>query len=168
MVFTYGVGSQQAREAGARFIVTRETLRGAAPVFQDGGGYVYEDKGALPRVRDEAGKKMKAFTLSPTRINIQNDDVLPQQAIIADQWYPGWHARYYDTAVALTRGPDVFRTMTLTPQQQRLNAMNNPLEMRYEPEAFQVGLYALCLALGGAAAITTAALTRLNRRCRRA
>ena len=168
MVFTYGVGSQQAREAGARFIVTREALRGAAPVFQDGGGYVYEDKGALPRVRDEAGKKVKAFTLSPTRINIQNDDVLPQQAIIADQWYPGWHARYYDTAVALTRGPDVFRTMTLTLQQQRLTAMNNPLEMRYEPEAFRVGLYALCLALSGAAAITTAALTRLNRRRRRA
>ena len=35
MVFTYGLGSREAREAGARFVVTRESLPGAAPVFQD-------------------------------------------------------------------------------------------------------------------------------------
>ena len=36
--------------------------------------------------------------------------------------------------------------------------MNNPLELRYEPTAFRVGLYALCLALAAAAGIAAAAI----------
>jgi len=169
MVFMYGVGSRQAREAGARFVVTREPLPGTVSVFQNGGDYVYEDKGALPRVQDMGRKTVEAMTPAPpTRVVMLSEELLPHQIVVADQWYPGWHARYHDKAVALTLGPDVFRTITLTPQQQRLTAMNNPLEMRYEPEAFRVGLYAMCLVLGGAAAVTAAALTRLNRSRRRA
>ena len=42
--------------------------------------------------------------------------------------------------------------------------MNNPLEMRYEPMAFRVGLYLLCLALGTAAAFGAAAGTGELRR----
>ena len=169
MVFTYRLGSNEAREAGARFVVTQEPLSGGAPVFQDNGAYVYEDKGTLPRVRDMEGGAVETITPTPpTRVVLMREGFLPHQVVVADQWYPGWHAYFYGETVTLTPGPDVFRTVTLTAKQQQLTAMNNPLEMRYEPETFRVGLYALCLAMGGAAAMTTAAFTlRLNRRRRR-
>ena len=168
MVFTYRLGSNEAREAGARFVVTQEPLSGGTPVFQDNGAYVYEDKGTLPRVRDTEGGAVETVTPTPpTRVVLMREGFLPHQVVVADQWYPGWHAYFYGEAVTLTPGPDVFRTVTLTAKQQQLTAMNNPLEMRYEPETFRVGLYALCLAMGGAAAVTTAAFTlRLNRRRR--
>ena len=169
MVFTYRLGSNEAREAGARFVVTQEPLSGGAPVFQDNGAYVYEDKGTLPRVRDMEGGAVETITPTPpTRVVLMREGFLPHQVVVADQWYPGWHAYFYGETVTLTPGPDVFRTVTLTAKQQQLTAMNNPLEMRYEPETFRVGLYALCLAAGGAAAVMTAAITlRLNRRRRR-
>jgi hypothetical protein len=160
MVFTYGLGSREAREAGARFVVTREPLPGAAPVFQDSGAYVYEDKEALPRARDAAGKAIGTVTSPPTRVVVLKGAFPPRQIVVADQWYPGWHAYFGGREAILTRGPDVFRTITLTPKQLTISPTNNPIEMRYEPEAFRVGLYALCLALGGAAAVTAAALTQ--------
>ncbi len=169
IVFTYGIGSPEARDAGARFVVTREPLPEAAPVFQGDGAYVYEDKDALPRVRDAKGELVETIMPEPpTRVRIMREGFLPAQIIVADQWYPGWHVYYHGRAVAMENGPDIFRTIAPTPEQQHLVLMNNPLEMRYEPDAFRVGLYALCLTLGGAAAITAAAVTlRLNRRRRR-
>ena len=177
MVFTYGLGSREAREAGARFVVTREALPGASPVFQDDEGYVYEDKGALPRVQ-LTGERLSAegvgyvlLPQSPTRWRLltwTEGLSLPQKVVVADQWYPGWHAYFGGRRAALTRGPDIFRTVTFTPQQLRSSPTNNAIEMRYEPTAFRVGLYALCLTLGGAAAVTAAAFTQgLNRRRRR-
>ncbi len=170
MVFTYGYGSREAREAGARFVVTREPLPGAAPVFQDGGAYVYEDKEALPRIR--AASTREKFFLKPsppTRLTFEGDgDQDMPEIIVADQWYPGWQAWFDGTPTTVIQGPSVFRTLTLTPQMKQRSQTKVYAEMRYEPEAFRVGLYALCLALGGAAAITTAAGTiHLNRRRRR-
>ncbi len=161
LVFTYGIGSREAREAGARYVVTREPLPGTTPVFQDNGAYVYGDKDTLPRVRNSEGRLVEAMMPGPpTRVVLLTEDVLPRQIVVADQWYPGWHAYFRGEPVALTQGPDIFRTMTFTPQQQKLVAMNNPPEIRYEPEAFRVGLYALCLALGWTAAVTAAVLTK--------
>lgn len=177
MVFTYGLGSREARETGARFVVTREPLPGAVSAFQDGEGYVYEDKGALPRVRltgERANGGEVGYVSLPQpptrwRLSALTEGLLvPKKLVIADQWYPGWHAYFGDQTATLTKGPDIFRTITLTPEQLKTSPTNNPLEMRYEPTTFRVGLYALCLALGGAAAITVAALTlRLDRRRRR-
>ena len=103
----------------------------------------------------------------PTRVTLLTEELLPRQLVIADQWYPGWHAYFHNEPVALTEGPDIFRTLTLTAQQQGQVAMNNPLEIRYEPMAFRVGLYALCLALGTAAAIMAAAMSAKSSRSRR-
>ena len=177
MVFTYGLGSREAREAGARFVVTREPLPGAVSVFQDGGGYVYEDKGALPHVRlagegtngGEVGYVSLPQPPTRWRLLVWTEGLLvPKKLVIADQWYPGWRAYFGGQTATLTKGPDIFRTVTLTPEQLKTSPTDNPLEMRYEPTAFRVGLYALCLALGGTAAMTAAALTlRLDRRRRR-
>ena len=171
MVFTYGIGSVEAREAGARYVVTREPLPGAFPVFQDKGLTVYEDKQSLPRIQPTGGTRNDTadgfiqLSEPPTRLVLLTEEFMPAKIVVADQWYPGWHAYFHGEKVALTEGPNIFRTLTFTPQQQHLAAMNNPVEMRYEPEAFRVGLYALCLAVGGAAALGTAAgREQLNRR----
>jgi len=170
MVFTYGFGSKEAREAGGRYGVSLRPLPGLTPVFQGDGSFVYEDKGTLLRVqvvgekRDAEGCILELTDEAPTQVILLTEEFWPRQVIVADQWYPGWHAYFYNKPVALTEGPDVFRTLTFTSQQQKLAAMNNSVELRYEPTAFRVGLYALCLALAAAAAIAAAAMSeRLNR-----
>ena len=162
MVFTYGFGSREAREAGARFVVTRDPLLGTAPLFQGDGAYVYEDREALPRIR-AALEREEFFMKSspPTQLAFEgNGDRGITDIVVADQWYPGWQAWFDGIPAAVNQGPDIFRTITLTPQMKALSRTKVYGEMRYEPEAFRVGLYALCLALGGAAAITAAALTK--------
>ena len=155
LVFTNGFGTKEAREAGARYGVSLKPLPGLTPVFQDSGAYVYEDRAALPRVRAETGAALPVSESPPTRVAV----VLPSSAaagqiIVADQWYPGWHAERRGTVVPLTKGPDIFCTVTLNgPQRSGL------LTLRYEPAAFRVGLYALCLALGAATGIAAAAAT---------
>ena len=171
LVFTDGFFSPEARQAGARYAVSPSPLPGLTPVFQDAGNYVYEDKDALPRVRvigekrDDEGKIFEmTASEGPTRLKLYTEELWPRQLVIADQWYPGWHAYFYSKPVRLTQGPEIFRTLTLTTRQQSLGAINNPIEMRYEPAAFRVGLYGLCLALGTAAAIIAAAgSARLSR-----
>ena len=162
LVFTNGFMSPEARQAGARYAVSQTPLPGLTPVFQDAGNYVYEDRAALPRVQ-VIGEKRDAeggildIAVSPTRAKLVTEGFMPRQIVIADQWYPGWHAYFHDEPVALTEGPNIFRTLTLTTRQQSLGAMNNPVELRYEPAAFRVGLYDLCLALGTAAGVWAAA-----------
>jgi len=166
MVFTYGYGSREAREAGARFVVTRVPLPGAAPVFQDNGAYVYEDKGALPRVRAALDREKFSLKSSPpTRLAFEGDgDQDMTEITVADQWYPGWRARFDGMPATVTQGPSVFRKIALTPQMKESSRTKVYGEMRYEPKAFRVGLYALCLTWGGAAAVTAAALMKVRRR----
>ncbi len=174
MVFTNGFLSPEARQAGARYAVSQTPLPGLTPVFEDYGDYVYEDKAALPRVqavgekRDANGGLLELTTSEPpTRVVLLSEELLPRQVVVADQWYPGWHAYFRGDAASLTRGPEVFRTLTFTPKQQGVAAMNNPVEMRYEPAAFRLGLYGLCLTLGMAAAVGAAAGSVTSRRNRR-
>ncbi len=163
MVFTNGFMTPQSREAGARYAVSLTPLPGLTSVFSDNGVYIYEDKAALPRIR-VVGEKRGAYgqilemtaSEGPTRVKLYTEELWPQQIIIADQWYPGWHAALHNEVLALTEGPDIFRTVALTARQKNLNAMNNAIELRYEPTAFRVGLYALCLALGTTAGIVAA------------
>jgi len=173
MVFTYGFRSKEAREAGARYGVSLRPLSGLTPEFQGDGAFVYEDKEAGPEIQlfgkglSQNGVSYKLLSNAPTRIQMlawTEGLALPQKMVVAQQWYPGWNAYFGEQKAVLTRTPDVFCTVSLTPEQQKDSPTNNSLEMRYEPAAFRVGLYMLCLALGTAAAIAAAAgSTRLGR-----
>lgn len=172
MVFTNGYGSLEAQAASARFVVSQKPLTEGflTKVMQDNGVYLYEDAQALPRVRENSGKaKFRVDDGIPTRLLIQEDGDRQMSAItVADQWYPGWRVWFDQQPATVTQGPYVFRTIPLTPQMQELSRTKVFVAMHYEPTAFRVGLYALCLALGSAAAIAAAALTlRLDRRRRR-
>ena len=161
MVFTFGVGSPQARAASARFIVTQDPLNGPGLTlrFSDGGAYVYEDANALPRIRtDKFGEKFLAKITAPTRLEVEGGgDQKFSSVIVADQWYPGWTAKVDGKPAEVVPGPYIFRRVILTPWMQQKSGLKTFLEMRYEPMSIRFGLYTLCLALGGAAAAGAAA-----------
>ncbi len=181
LVFTNGFLSPEARQAGARYAVSLSPLPGLTPVFEDHGDYVYEDKAALPRVQvigtgtvDADGIGYHSVRDEPTDVSVlawTEDLALPKRVIFRQQWYPGWNAYFggheADNKAILTSTPSIFCTVTLTPQQLKGSAINNQIEMRYEPAAFRVGLYGLCLALGTAAAVLAAAGSRKLGRNRR-
>lgn len=162
MVFTDGIGSPQARAASARFIVTRKplTLPGLTMRFSDNGNSVYEDANALPRIRTSAlAEKFQLKTALPTRLAFEGGgDQNFSSIVVADQWYPGWKAKFNGRPIKISLGPYVFRTLILTPQIQAQSKTKLFVEMRYEPEAVRLGLYALCLSLGAAAAWEAAAV----------
>lgn len=171
MVFTSGVGSPEARAASARFIVTREPIdvSGLFLRFSDASGYIYEDMKALPHVRTATTPEtFKLRKTAPTRLEFEGGgDQSFTSITVADQWYPGWNASFNGRPIKVSRGPYIFRTLTLTPQMQEESRTKVFVEMRYEPMSIRIGLYALCLALCGAAALTAAAIGgRLNRRRR--
>jgi len=170
MVFTNGYGTPEARAASARFVVSREPLthEGFVLRFQDNGVFVYEDAGALSRVRaNKTGESFRLQEAAPSRVMLEGGgDKDFSEITLGDQWYPGWKAKFDDLPVAVAQGPMVFRTITLTPRMQEISREKVFVEMRYEPMAFRVGLYLLCLALGTAAAFGAAAGTAMLRRRR--
>ena len=169
MVFTYGVGSSEARAASARFIVTRGPVsqEGLTLRFSDASGYIYEDLKAEPHVRTTvSAETFKLRKTAPTRLEFEgNGDQGFSVVTVADQWYPGWSASFNGRPIKISEGPYIFRTLTLTPQMQEESRTKVFVKMRYEPMSIRIGLYALCLTLCGAAALTAAAIgDRLNRR----
>jgi len=169
MVFTNGYGTPQARAASARFIVSQGPLTDTrlALRFQDSGVFVYEDTGALSPVQaNTPGESFRLRETAPSRVMLEGNGDKPFSEItLADQWYPGWKAKFDGLPLAVAPGPIVFRTVTLTPRMQEMSREKVFVEMRYEPTAFRVGLYLLCLALGTAAAFGAAAgMERLRRR----
>ena len=171
MVFTYGVGSPEARAASARFIVTREPIEvtGLILRYSDANGYIYEDLKSEPHVRTTApAETFKVRKTAPTRLEFEgNGDQGFSVVTVADQWYPGWSASFNGRPIKVSKGPYIFRTLTLTPRMQEESRTKVFVEMRYEPMSIRIGLYALCLTLCGAAALTVAAIGgRLSRRRR--
>lgn len=149
MVFTNGIGSPEAEAAGAKLIVSLQNDRVS----------ITEDRKALPRVRDSGGMPLWINAGPPTRLTAEGVRAATA-VIVADQWYPGWQAWVNGTKADIAPKPYVFRTVTLPLQMQTESREKLFVEMRYEPMSFRVGLYAWCLAWGGAAALGAAALMR--------
>ena len=145
----------ESRQAGARYAVSATPLPGLAPVFQDAGNYIYEDKAALPQVRDVNNAPFLLIPSPPTRLIAEDGPPQTAQVLIASQWYPGWTAKYNGEKAELSAGPEVFCTVVSAARGHQID--KSYLELRYEPAAFRVGVYLLCLALGAAAGVFAAA-----------
>lgn len=164
MVFTYNAGAQMAEEAAAKYVVTLGPLAGAKPSlslkFHDGETYIYEDSAAQPRIRSASGSAITHIEEdSPTRLRI----VAPVDArsvIVADQWYPGWRASVNGMRAQIEASPSIFRTVAWQPQPDGTTHGDVTIAMRYAPESFCVGLYALCVALGIVAGLAAAGARR--------
>ena len=154
MVFTYGIGTAQAREAGAQWIVSGQALPPNPEfqlAYQGTDGFVYRDARALPRVRAASGAQAVSITDSaPTlRLLTVTGDVAGQ-VTLADQWYPGWWARQEGGAwQRVERTEYIFQSVPL----QTAEAHFARIETRYRPASFEAGLYALGLTLAWAASL---------------
>lgn len=152
IVFTYGAGSREAREAGARYVISLVPLSGLGqPVFNDGTVDVYEDAGALPLARTAEGAPVKMTQVSPTRIDIEPG--VNASVVLAQQWYPGWTAEENGKSLAMREGPDVLTTVS--------GGQGPPatVHLLYQPAAFRMGLYLCFAALLALSAAGVATLT---------
>jgi len=154
MVFIYGIGAQQARTAGAQWIVS---LRPLAPnpdfrlAYQGTDGFVYQDMRALPRARSMGTAQNSRVTESaPTRRLLTIRDGRATQITLADQWYPGWWSREKELPwKRIGRTEDIFQSIVIDGSA----TAPTQIETRYRPASFQAGLYALCLTLAWAAGL---------------
>ena len=150
MVFTTGYASPQAEEAAARYVISLTPLSDPKLTYllRDGSAYLYENSGALPRLRIANGAgNVRLEEENPTRLAVEIGMPSPAGTFVAaDQWYPGWKATVGTRSAEIQAAPDVFRTVQWLPSDHA--APNTPLhiEMRYLPTTFRIGLYCFCLA----------------------
>ena len=161
MVFVRGIGSDRARQAAARYVVTLGGLdtvpEGLRFAMQDGPVSVYEDTQALPRFSDAAGQAIPGADEGPNEMALTPASG-SAAVIVRDQWYPGWKATVDGKPAPITEAPYIFRTVALPP------AHNKPaiVRMEFSPASIQVGLYAMCIGLATLTAIVAATLRRYN------
>ena len=133
--------------------------------FSENGNYVYEDITVLPRIRASApAEKFTTVVDLPTRLVFEGEGNQNFDNItVADQWYPGWKAKFDGMPIAISHGPFVFRTVILTPQMLAASKTKVSVEMWYDPMSIRLGIYALGLAIGVMAALGSAAIFKLQR-----
>jgi hypothetical protein len=159
MVFTRGVGSDLARQAGARYIVALGELQTVPDslhsVLQDGPVTVYEDPQALPRFSTDAGAQVEGREEGPNRIALTPDAGV-EKVVVRDQWYPGWRAEIGGSPAAVDRDPSIFRSVTIP------RTANRPAVVRltFAPASVQIGLFSLCGGLSVLSALGTMAALR--------
>jgi len=156
MVFTRGYGTDLARSAGARYVVALGGLpavpEGFNEVVTDGPVMVYEDSKALPRVSGEANTALTWTENGPSRLSVQTNGG-ENEVTVRDQWYPGWQASIDGQPLAVSAGPDIFRTVKLPPGSQKPARV----ELTFAPASVQIGVYSLCAAMSLISGILTAA-----------
>jgi hypothetical protein len=172
MVFTYGVGSDQANRADARWLVSAEPLPplpGLSLAYQGSDACVYRNDRAGPRA-EVNGKRANLADLTegdaPTRVTLSlahapGDDSRSGITVdLADQWYPGWTATVDGKPAAVEKDDTIFR---LVSWKSPLPPGPAIVELRYEPTSYRLGLYAMCLALALTAAIVSRAVVERQR-----
>lgn len=154
MVFTYGVGTMQARAAGASWVVSQQPLPpslGFQLAYQGTDGFVYHDAHALRRLRSlQRIQVASARNNAPTRQEMTVFGPDPKQVTLAEQWYPGWWFRQDGGAwerVGRTEG--IFQSIPV----RRKRSLFTPIETQYRPASFEAGLYALGLTLAWTAGL---------------
>jgi len=155
MVFTYGVGTPQARAAGAAWIVSRQPLEpnpNFRLAYQGTDGFVYQDARAQALARAEGTAQAVSVTdIAPTRRLIAAGNGSAGKVTLAEQWYPGWWSR--EGAMPwkrIGRTEDIFQSIG----GHASAGASGQVEACYRPASLQTGLYALCLTLAWAAGLT--------------
>ena len=96
-----------------------------------------------PQSADRPGPAPEWKEDTPTRVTIEVAPSSPSDLILADQFYPGWHAALDGREVPLARASlpsaPIFRVVAVP-------AGHHTVAFRYEPASFRVGLYLACFA----------------------
>lgn len=165
MVFTYALGTMQARAAGAQWIVSAQALPLGPDLrlaYQGTDGFVYEAARALPRFRTKVtGQGLSITNSAPTRHTFAVTGAVAGQVTFAEQWYPGWQSRQDGGEwKPVGRTEEIFQSIPLRLSQSR----STVVETRYHPASLQAGLYGLCLTLAWAAGLLGARGAAMLRR----
>ncbi|HLV80591.1 MAG TPA: hypothetical protein VKT32_09930 [Chthonomonadaceae bacterium] len=155
MVFFQDPNSPLAPLTAAAFALTLSPSSSAfAPAAAPPGSPLYDAENemavyALPHSRPRAELVPSAPTPpawkedSPTRITLETTTATPAQLLLADQFFPGWHAAIDGHSVPITRpwldSVSIFRTVSVP-------AGHHLVSFRYEPAGFRLGLYLACFA----------------------
>ncbi len=146
MVFTYGVGTPQARAAGAEWIVSPQALEPNPDLqlaYQGTDGWIYRDTRTLSHFHvTNIARKLGGTDAVPTHRFLTVIGANEGQITLADQWYPGWWARQAGQPwEPIGRTEDIFQSVSIA----RTRSLFVAVETRYRPASLQVGLYALCV-----------------------
>jgi len=125
MLFANGIGTTEAREADAKYLISLTPLIGlGSPVITDGAAYVYEDQSARPL----AGT-VPISRPSATRLTVNGSGDFD----IAEQWYPGWKALGPEQAKIAPSTIKPFIHITIGSARTTV--------LSFQPSSFFVGLY---------------------------
>ncbi len=154
MVFTYGVGTPQARAAGAAWVVSQQPLppnTGFQVAYQGTDGFVYQDALALPHARTkDLAEHIQVAEIAPTRRLLTAPGGGAQQITLAEQWYPGWWS--HEGIIPwepIRRTEGIFQSIRV----HASAGATHQVETQYRPASFEAGLYALGLTLAWTAGL---------------
>ena len=156
MVFTYGFMSPLTREAGVKYVISDVPLAPTEELQLEttiDGSYVYTNKETLPIYWDPNGNVTSADKISPTHTRLRLTEGLgPNRLMIAEQWYPGWHATLDGVPAKIEPEPDIFKTILWNTSGKNAGRTIT-VDLRYEPMSIRVGLYLAFLASAGLLAV---------------
>jgi hypothetical protein len=159
MVFARDPSSPLVPLAGVRYLVSPSplSLPHARETVLDS-LYLYELIGAPGRAQmaDGASGSVAWREDSPTRVTLRVTADASGKLILADQFYPGWHAAVDGRPVPIERVNGIFRQVPIP-------AGESVVAFIYRPVSFQVGLYLMLAALSVGAFSVTLRLTARRR-----
>lgn len=151
MVFAKNPYNPLLAAAGVRVIISTEplSLPGASENYADG-VYVYALAHAKGRTWMEgttAGSaSVRLLEDGIDKVRVEVHAAAPNTLHLADEMYPGWHARVNGRPAAIALDEGVFRRVDVP-------AGTSLVEFVYEPESFRIGLYLTMIAACGATAM---------------
>lgn len=151
MVFTYGYRSPLTREAAVKYVISDVPLPTSEELDLEttrDNCYIYVNKETLPKYWDNSGSVESVQEISPSHLTLRvSEGPGENRLMMADQWYPGWHARINGLSVPIDQEPDIFRTITwMAPIKDAGHVVT--LDVRFEPASIRLGLYLAFAAIG--------------------
>ncbi len=153
MVFAKNPANPLVKSCGVRLIVSREplSLSDAIETFVDQ-AYVYELKDSVGRASartavDNGGSvPVTWLDDGPNGITVSSgNDMMSVDVRVADEMYPGWHAKVDGAEVPIENDTFVFRKVRIPPG-------THTVLFKFEPASFRTGLYlmlAACSVIAG-------------------
>ena len=139
--------AEELNEAAVRWVVTKRALDLPEERFRlawEGSGVkIYENPEAQSRFRGATSRR--GALDDPAHLSCSIDAASEASVVVADTFYPGWHAYVDGREAEIALEPPSFRRVGVSPQAERL-------DMVYRPASFQVGLFITLMALGCGAA----------------
>jgi hypothetical protein len=134
VVFAKDPESGLAGTSGVRWLVSLvEVPSLGSPATALDGAYVYEAAGGNGRARLKGG--FVAWREDgPTRVTLEATAPAATNLMLADQFYPGWHASVAGSPATIQRAEEVFRSVAVP-------AGKYTVTFRYQPMGFRFGLF---------------------------